>query len=70
MSTLFRIEGRVLASVALALACTLSSPVRGAEPAWKPQKNVELVIGAQPGGANDRMGRILQKILSDTGSQR
>lgn len=39
--------------------------VHGAEPAWKPQKNVELVVGAQAGGANDRFGRLLQKVLTE-----
>jgi putative tricarboxylic transport membrane protein len=34
--------------------------------AWKPRKVVEIVVGAQAGGANDRMGRVLQKILTDT----
>ena len=33
---------------------------------WKPRKVVEIVVGAQAGGANDRMGRVLQKILTDT----
>jgi putative tricarboxylic transport membrane protein len=65
MSTLFRIEHRLLAAMSVALACAFSFQARAGEPAWKPQKNVELVVGAQPGGANDRMGRILQKILSE-----
>jgi putative tricarboxylic transport membrane protein len=34
-------------------------------PAWKPDKPVELVIGAAPGGANDRIGRSLQRLLQD-----
>lgn len=34
-------------------------------PAWKPDKPVELVIGAAPGGANDRIGRTLQRLLQD-----
>jgi putative tricarboxylic transport membrane protein len=35
------------------------------EQGWKPEKNVELVVGAQAGGANDRMGRVLQKVLTE-----
>jgi putative tricarboxylic transport membrane protein len=68
MSTLIRAAGRVLAwtfisvSVGILVAATM---VHAGESAWKPQKNVELVVGAQAGGANDRMGRILQKILTD-----
>jgi putative tricarboxylic transport membrane protein len=34
-------------------------------PAWKPDKAVELIIGAAPGGANDRIGRSLQRLLQD-----
>jgi putative tricarboxylic transport membrane protein len=32
---------------------------------WKPDKPVELVVGAAPGGANDRIGRSLQRLLQD-----
>ena len=34
-------------------------------PAWKPDKPVELIVGAAPGGANDRIGRTLQRLLQD-----
>lgn len=34
-------------------------------PTWKPDKPVELVVGAAPGGANDRIGRSLQRLLQD-----
>lgn len=37
-----------------------------ADAPWKPRKAVEIVVGAQAGGANDRMGRVLHKILTDT----
>ncbi len=33
--------------------------------AWKPDKPVELIIGAAPGGANDRIGRSLQRVLQE-----
>ncbi len=33
--------------------------------AWKPEKPVELIVGAAPGGANDRIGRTLQRLLQD-----
>ena len=46
--------------------CAAWMPVQGAElTAWKPQRNVELVVGAQAGGANDRFGRQLQRILTE-----
>ena len=35
-------------------------------PGWKPDKAVELIIGAAPGGANDRIGRSLQRLLQDS----
>jgi putative tricarboxylic transport membrane protein len=34
-------------------------------PSWKPDKAVELIVGAAPGGANDRIGRALQRQLQD-----
>jgi putative tricarboxylic transport membrane protein len=33
---------------------------------WKPDKNVEIVIGLTPGSSQDRTGRTLQKIWQDT----
>jgi putative tricarboxylic transport membrane protein len=47
------------------LLSTVATAVRAAD-LWKPRKVVEIVVGAQAGGANDRMGRVLQKILTDT----
>jgi putative tricarboxylic transport membrane protein len=32
---------------------------------WKPEKPVEFIVGAAPGGANDRIGRTLQRLLQD-----
>jgi putative tricarboxylic transport membrane protein len=50
------------------LLCTAWSSVQAADSGWKPQKNVEIVVGAQAAGANDRAGRLLQKILTETGA--
>ena len=47
----------LLALPALALA--------QAPAAWKPERQVELIIGASPGGANDRVGRAIQRALQD-----
>jgi putative tricarboxylic transport membrane protein len=33
--------------------------------AWKPERPVEMIIGAAPGGANDRIGRAVQRVLQD-----
>ena len=54
-----------LAAAVLALF-TAGASVQAADTPWKPRKNVEIVIGAQAAGANDRVGRVLQKILTDT----
>jgi len=36
--------------------------------AWKPDRPVELIIGAAPGGANDRIGRAIQRVLLESKS--
>jgi putative tricarboxylic transport membrane protein len=38
-----------------------------AQPAqtWKPERAVEFIVGAAPGGANDRIGRSIQRQLQD-----
>src|SRR5687767_9906202 len=52
-----RIMWTLLVCPALALAQT---------PAWKPERPVELVIGAAPAGANDRIGRAIQRVLQES----
>lgn len=40
--------------------------VAGAQPqAWKPEKTVEIVVGASPGGGTDITARVVQKILQN-----
>src|SRR5262245_52673705 len=56
---------RVLVVGASLVLCSGQVPVHGADPAWKPQRNVELVVGAQAGGSNDRFGRLLQKVQQE-----
>ena len=36
-----------------------------AQAGWKPDRPVELIVGAAPGGANDRIGRSIQRLLQD-----
>ncbi len=55
-----------LLSIVIAAAVTTIATAHAADTPWRPRKAVELVIGAQAGGANDRMGRVLQKILTDS----
>jgi len=65
MSKLTRVLSLILMACVIVPLSMKPSAGFAAEPAWKPQKNVELVVGAQAGGANDRMGRILQKVLTE-----
>jgi putative tricarboxylic transport membrane protein len=36
-----------------------------AQTAWKPDRAVEIILGVSPGGPQDQMGRLLQKVLTD-----
>jgi putative tricarboxylic transport membrane protein len=40
-----------------------ASPSRAQVAAWKPEKPVEIVVGASPGGGNDITARVMQKAL-------
>lgn len=35
------------------------------QPAWRPEKAVEIILPTAPGGTNDQMARLMQKILQD-----
>ena len=60
---------RTRASSLRALACTLAfavvpvAPLAAAD--WKPASQIELVIPNSPGGGNDAVGRLLQKLLQE-----
>ncbi len=43
----------------IAVVCAAGILVPAATAAWKPEKSVELVIGSEAGGENDRIGRAL-----------
>lgn len=55
-------RGVVLGTPALALA-GISGAV--AQSGWKPTSNVEIIVGAGPGGENDRFGRSLQRAFTE-----
>ena len=50
--------------IAIASA-SLASVAAWAQPAWKPEKNVEIIVPAAPGAAFDTTGRTLQRLLQD-----
>ena len=54
----------ILKTVLAALLCAAAAV--HAQPAWKPEKSVEIIIGTSPGGPQDRMGRTLQKVLQES----
>jgi putative tricarboxylic transport membrane protein len=47
------------------LALAAAAPAAFAQSAWKPSRNVEIVVGVAPGGGIDRTARLIQKILQD-----
>lgn len=51
----------VAAAAIAALMLVLTSPVR----AWTPERPVELLVSSAPGGSNDRIARIIQKIAQE-----
>ncbi len=61
-STLSGFLRRVLLP-ACALAALPAAPLAAAD--WKPVNQVEIVIPNSPGGGNDAVGRLLQKLLQD-----
>lgn len=52
--------GIVTAGLVLAVAAAT-----GGAQSWKPEKAVELVVSSAPGGSNDRVARIIQKIAQE-----
>ena len=50
----------------LLLACLANAQYVNAQAAWKPDKTVEIVVGATPGGGNDITARLLQKVLLES----
>jgi putative tricarboxylic transport membrane protein len=57
---------RMLCPLMLALALGATA-APAAAPSWKPERTVEFIIPAGPGGGQDRTARTIQKILQDAG---
>jgi putative tricarboxylic transport membrane protein len=52
----------------LVFAAALAAMTQGearAQAAWKPDRAVEIILGVSPGGPQDQMGRLLQKVLTE-----
>lgn len=51
--------------VACAFGIALASPAGAQAPAWKPEKNIEIVVGTSPGGGQDTSARFVQKLIQE-----
>ena len=56
---------RVVASAALVVLAVAASSCLAQADAWKPTRNVEIIVGVGPGGGVDRTARRVQKIIQD-----
>ena len=56
---------RYLRTSAAAIAFALISGTAPAQPAWKPEKPVELIALNAPGGGGDRILRIMSSIMQE-----
>jgi len=54
----------VAAWLVAALAAQIATEARS-QPAWHPEKAVEIILPTAAGGTNDQMARLIQKILQD-----
>ena len=50
---------------AVALLAGFTSVTAGAQNAWKPERNVEIIVGFSPGTGTDRTARLIQKIWQE-----
>jgi len=47
------------------LACVLAASLAHAQTEWRPERQVEIILPTAPGGGNDAVGRLIQKILQE-----
>ncbi len=57
------IQKTVVLTIAAALA--VSGGMAHAQSAWKPERNIELIVGSSPGTGTDRTARLMQKIWQE-----
>ena len=59
-----RVSTSQLLQILACFAClALATAAKAANSAWKPDKNVEIVVSSAAGGGNDRTARLIQRIL-------
>jgi len=69
MRRCIRTPGRFFkARFAAVLGFSLLVPGVMAQPPWKPERTVEIVVGASPGGGTDITARVLQRIFKEQGT--
>src|SRR4051812_39696915 len=52
-------------SLGCAAFVAITSAAVAAQPAWKPEKQVEVVLPTAPGGGNDAVARLMAKVLQE-----
>lgn len=66
MKTLHRAPAAQRIAACLSALAVLATPVVAqAQTAWRPDKTVEIIVPTGAGGNNDKMARLIQKILQD-----
>ncbi len=65
MTYAHRARGLMRIAVWVAALAALIASETWAQSPWRPEKPVELIVPTGPGAANDRMVRIVQKVLQD-----
>lgn len=53
------------AVLAIAGVLTISGGIVHAQNAWKPERNIEIIVGSSPGTGTDRTARLMQKIWQE-----
>jgi len=59
--------GMVRSAAALGVLCAAWAVPAGHAADWKPERNVEIIVGAAAGGPLDKTARLLQKLAEDRG---
>jgi putative tricarboxylic transport membrane protein len=56
---------KLLLAAALAVCASLILEAHGQSATWKPSQNIEIIVPAAAGGANDLTGRLVQRIMQE-----